>query len=231
MVARGEFREDLMYRIMVVHLEVPPLREHREDIRALVAHTIARTGAPLSISEEAMQVLERYRWPGNVRELQNVIEQLVWLNVADTIDVKDLPPALVASALGAVTPARERRRRVADHIYEALVSGSCSFWEHVHPMFINRDLTRADLMALVRQGLAATGGNYRALLPLLGMNPSDYKRFLNLLSTHDCTVDFREFRSGRVQTDRRLEPAFQFPMIKAGLAGTGPSTPNTTPSS
>ena len=58
-------------------------------------------------------------------------------------------------------------------------------------------ITRADLVGLVRRGLAATGGNYRAVLATLGMQPGDYKRFLNLLSTHGCTVDFREFRSGR----------------------------------
>ena len=96
MVARGLFREDLMYRIMVVHLVVPPLRERREDIPELIEHIVERSGAPLSISEEAMQVLERYRWPGNVRELQNVVEQMIWLSGAE-IGVKDLPPALVAA--------------------------------------------------------------------------------------------------------------------------------------
>ena len=214
MVTRGQFREDLMYRIMVVHLEVPPLRDRAEDIRELIAHITERNGAPLSISEDALHVLERYRWPGNVRELQNVIEQLIWLS-GEEVGVKDLPPALVASTRGKATPARDRRRRMADHLYEALVAGTCSFWEQVYPMFINRDLTREDLMGLVRQGLAATAGNYRALLPLLGMEPGDYKRFLNLLSTHGCTVDFREFRSGRPSRERPIEPLFKFPTVEA----------------
>ena len=86
---------------------------------------------------------------------------------------------------------------MSDFLYEGLVSGSSSFWEHVYPMFINRDITRADLMALVRQCLFETSGNYRAVLRLLRMEPGDYKRFLNFLSTHDCTVNFREFRSGQ----------------------------------
>jgi hypothetical protein len=72
-------------------------------------------------------------------------------------------------------------------------------------MFINRDLTRAELIALVRRALVTTSGNYRALLRLFGMAPSDYKRFLNLLSTHGCTVDFREFRSGDASVDRPTE--------------------------
>jgi hypothetical protein len=106
---------------------------------------------------------------------------------------------------------------MADHLYEALQAGTCSFWEHVYPMFINRDLTRDDLMGLVRQGLAATAGNYRAVLPLLGMQPADYKRFLNLLSTHGCTVDFRDFRSGRQAKERQIEPLFKLPTTSSAL--------------
>jgi transcriptional regulator with PAS, ATPase and Fis domain len=211
MVANGEFREDLMYRIMVVHLVVPPLRERREDIRELVARLVAESGAPLNISEEAMAALERHHWPGNVRELQNVVEQLVWLHPEESVSVKDLPTAVLNGGNGAMVPKRDRRKRVADHMYEALVSRSCSFWEHVYPMFIGRDLTRADLTAVVRRGLATTSGNYRALLQLFGMAPSDYKRFLNLLSTHGCNVDFREFRSGKGTIERAIEPVFKVP--------------------
>jgi transcriptional regulator with PAS, ATPase and Fis domain len=211
LVARGLFREDLMYRIMVVHLQVPPLRERRDDIPVLVSNILQRGGLAINLSDEAMGLLARYHWPGNVRELQNVIEQLAWLNVDAEIEATDLPPALVQSAHGAVVPARERRKRVADHLYEALKAGTCSFWEHVYPMFINRDITRADIMTIVRQALIETSGNYRALVQLLGMAPGDYKRFLNFLSTHGCSVDFREFRSGRVSRERLIEPPFQIP--------------------
>ena len=100
---------------------------------------------------------------------------------------------------------------MSDFLYEGLVSGSQSFWEHVYPMFINRDITRADLMALVRQCLSETSGNYRAVLRLLRMEPGDYKRFLNFLSTHDCTVDFREFRSGQGQRERLIAPPLRIP--------------------
>jgi DNA-binding NtrC family response regulator len=220
LVVRGQFREDLMYRIMVVHLEVPPLRKRREDIRALVGHVIDRHQLSLVISDQAMTALERYHWPGNVRELQNVIEQLAWLNDTGSIDVDELPPTLVASSRGSVVPARERRKRVSDHLYESLVSRTCSFWEHVYPMFINRDITRADITALVRQALTETSGNYRALLRLLGISPNDYKRFLNFLSTHDCSVNFREFRSGGASRERPLEPPFTIPV--AGPPNTDP---------
>jgi transcriptional regulator with PAS, ATPase and Fis domain len=218
MVARGLFREDLMYRIMVVHLEVPPLRERREDIRTLIEHIVRTSGASLSFSDDAMRLLERYRWPGNVRELQNVMEQLIWMG-GEKVDVGDLPPAVVAAVDGTVTPSLERRQLTADHLYAALVGGACSFWTDVYPMFINRDITRADLVGLVRRALAHTNGNYRAVLSLLRMESSDYKRFLNLLSTHGCTVDFREFRSGRAQPDRAIEPSFKLPSLKDALLG------------
>jgi len=218
LVARGQFREDLMYRIMVVHLQVPPLRDRREDIPLLVSHIVGRSGLSLELADDAMQVLTRYQWPGNVRELQNVIEQLAWLHVGSKVSARDLPPALVQSANGAVVPARERRKRVADHLYDALRTGTCSFWEQVYPMFINRDITRADIIAIVRQALIETSGNYRALVQLLGMTPGDYKRFLNFLSTHSCTVDFREFRSGGAPRERLIEPLIQIPAVRPATA-------------
>jgi hypothetical protein len=63
-------------------------------------------------------------------------------------------------------------------------------------------------MAIVRQALLETSGNYRAVLQVLGMPPNDYKRFLNFLSTHACNVDFREFRSGRASRERPMDPPF-----------------------
>jgi len=62
-------------------------------------------------------------------------------------------------------------------------------------LFLDRDLTRHDLCELVRRGLAATRGNYQAVVRLFGMKGTDYKRFLNFLGTHDCVVDFREYRT------------------------------------
>ena len=117
MIDRGEFREDLLYRIKVTHLHVPPLRQRREDIRPLIEHTIARTGRHVQVSPEALALLEAYPWPGNVRELQNVMEQLVALAVNDTIAVDDLPPTIVVSGQpGHAYPKKERRRRVSDAI-------------------------------------------------------------------------------------------------------------------
>jgi transcriptional regulator with PAS, ATPase and Fis domain len=200
MIDRGEFREDLYYRIKVTHLHVPSLRQRRDDIRPLVEHTIVRCGKSVVLDEAALRLLEAYSWPGNVRELQNVVEQLVALASRDTITADDLPPSIVvASQTGHAYPKKERRRRVSDDLYDGLVSGGMNFWNDVHATFTSRDLTRNDIRQLFRRGLAATGGNYRAVLQLFGMEPQDYKRLMNFLAAHDCAIDYREFRQPRVE--------------------------------
>ena len=200
-VSAGEFREDLLYRLRVIHLHVPPLRERREDVPLIIEYLLNRTGRGVSMSEEAAQVLQRYRWPGNVRELQNVVEQATWLAEGGVIELEHLPKA-VRTAGDALLPARERRRQVADELYDALVSGGYSFWEHVHPIFLARDITRHDIRELVTRGLRTTHGNYRALLRLFGMSHTDYKRFHNFLMTHGCKVDYRAFRQGNPEPSR-----------------------------
>jgi two-component system, NtrC family, response regulator len=95
-VAAGVFREDLFYRLNVIHIEVPPLRERMEDIRLLVSHFIEKYGntGKIELTPQAWEVLYTYTWPGNVRELENVIERAVVLNSGGVIDLKDLPAEL-----------------------------------------------------------------------------------------------------------------------------------------
>ena len=194
-VASGHFREDLLYRLRVIHIAVPPLRERVDDIPALVEHALGKTRPRLTCSSDAMRALTRHRWPGNVRELQNVVEQATWLADGSTIDVADLPENIRSAASGLVVT-HERRRQVADQLFEALVQRNCTFWEDIYPLFLSRDLTRHDIRELVSRGLAATQGNYRATMTLFGMPQSDYHRFHNFLTAHDSKVDFRKFRNG-----------------------------------
>jgi transcriptional regulator with PAS, ATPase and Fis domain len=212
LIAQGLFREDLMYRLRVIHLEVPPLRDRRDDIRLLVQHFVERLGKRVRFTDEALQVMVRHRWPGNVRELENVVAQAVWLAADEVVDVPQLPPAVRAAAQ-TVLPMAERRRRVADELYNALVTSGYSFWEHIYPLFLSRDITRHDVRELVRRGLTTTQGSYRALLKLFGMSPRDYKRFLNFLAAHGCGSDFREFRSGTPEVSRR--PQIVLPPLNA----------------
>jgi len=105
-VRQGRFRDDLYYRLNVITLTLPPLRERREDIPELVNHFLtsrAITRTPLSISTEALDILCRYDWPGNVRELANVLERAQILAEGSVIMPADLPENLVAAARWSTT--------------------------------------------------------------------------------------------------------------------------------
>jgi two-component system nitrogen regulation response regulator NtrX len=111
----GRFREDLFYRLNVVPVRLPPLRERREDIPELVSHFLTRFAAerrmqPPRISEEAMAALQAHDWPGNVRQLRNIIERTLILTPGDRvscIEVDLLPPEILDShnAMGGATTA------------------------------------------------------------------------------------------------------------------------------
>ncbi len=201
MVSRGLFRDDLLFRIDVTRIEIPPLRERSQDIPALVSHLMAKCGGSLTISDAAMRLLESYRWPGNVRELQNVVEQLVSLVSGRAVEPSDLPRTIVASHRDYKHVIHDRRRSVAADLYEGLTSGGMRFWDDVHTLFIDRDITRADLRQLIRRGLVTSAGSYRGLLELFGMDQADYKRLLNFLAAHDCRVEAREFRPAARASD------------------------------
>ena len=99
-VQSGTFREDLYYRLNVIAIGLPSLRERREDVPLIVAHFLkarlhSRNGRPLQISRPAMQALLAYDWPGNVRELENAIERASALCETDILQVGDLPPAVL----------------------------------------------------------------------------------------------------------------------------------------
>jgi len=99
-IATGDLREDLYYRINVIPIQLPPLRQRREDIPALVEHFLKQYSQQLAIerkhiSVDAMRLLESYHWPGNVRELENIVERAVALSADDTITTKDLPSQLI----------------------------------------------------------------------------------------------------------------------------------------
>jgi DNA-binding NtrC family response regulator len=110
MVAEGQFREDLFYRLNVIPVHLPPLRERKEDIPLLVQHFLAilRNGAPtsLTVSQEAMRRLMSFSWPGNVRQLENAVERAVALSAGRTqIDAGDLPTEVQNAQVTALTTA------------------------------------------------------------------------------------------------------------------------------
>ncbi|HYU79283.1 MAG TPA: sigma-54 dependent transcriptional regulator, partial [Vicinamibacterales bacterium] len=101
-VHEGKFRQDLYYRLGVVVIKLPPLRERREDIPLLVDRFVhaaqSKAGKRVEISQDALDALANYTWPGNVRELENVIERLVVFNRSTVIHAGDLPATITPSA-------------------------------------------------------------------------------------------------------------------------------------
>jgi DNA-binding NtrC family response regulator len=150
-VKAGRFREDLFFRLHVVPVEVPPLRERRDDIPALVQFFVERNNrafgrSVVGVSGPAMDMLQRYRWPGNVRELRNVVERSMILLAGDVIGPGDLPPELRLSSSGSA-------------------SARC-------PFVLPEDGVELDAVerGLLEQALTRTGGNQSASARLLGIS-------------------------------------------------------------
>ncbi len=164
-IPKGEFREDLYYRLNVISIELPPLRDRREDIPALAEHFLARyareLAKPARMSAEVLDRLIHYRWPGNIRELQNVLERAVVLCEGEQLTVADLPREILEPA---GTPAPEPAPSAA--LVEATEPGSPE-----HPT----DLTaRLDALekAIILEALQKFRWNQTKVAAALGLKRS-----------------------------------------------------------
>jgi DNA-binding NtrC family response regulator len=212
-IASKEFREDLYYRLNVIHITIPPLRSRREDIPVFLQYFLRsyadqRGIEPPELAPEALAQLIAYDWPGNVRQLKNVVERLIVRARTGRLTVADLPIEITdwgRPILDTPPPAAS----VVQELYARLVTRRESFWTAVYPAFMSRDLTRRDLRGLLQKGLQQTGGNYKVLVQLFNMDASDYKRFLNFLRKHECQVPFKRFRTPRpwLEAEPRAQPA------------------------
>jgi len=203
-IAEKDFREDLYYRLNVVHIEVPPLRERREDVPLLMTHFLrvfsdAHRRPLAEVSAEAMAYLTDYTWPGNVRELKNITERLVLKCRAGRIDVDALPIEVTCARqrVETVTAAGPAEQSLHEELFTRLVQGTETFWSGVYEPFMTRDLTRRTVRELIRLGLEHTRGNYKLLVTTFNMPPDDYKKFLNFLQKYQCHVPFQGFRMMR----------------------------------
>jgi Nif-specific regulatory protein len=160
-IAAGTFRSDLYYRLNVVSITMPPLRERREDIPLLASHFAARHGRDIrgresGISPAARALLVRYDWPGNVRELSNAIERAVVLGADDTLRPEDLPEALLETA-----PAAEGS---TTRFHDAL-----------------NDLKRRLIVEAVRE----SGGTITRAAERLGLHPNHLHRLITALGLRE----------------------------------------------
>ena len=196
----GAFREDLYYRLNVIHITIPPLRERREDVTLLLDHFFSHYArvygsAPPELSAEMHRRLQNHDWPGNVRELRNLAERLVIRARHRGIVEADLPRELRPAPAPAAVAAASR----VEKLYHRVVDDQESFWTAVYDPFMDRDLTREDVRALVTKGLHETRGNYVMLVRLFNLEARDYKRFLNILHKHGCHIPVAPFRAAAVR--------------------------------
>jgi two-component system response regulator PilR (NtrC family) len=173
LVNRGDFREDLFYRLSVFAIQVPPLRNRLDDIPLLVD---AMLNGRKQISNGALDKLQLYDFPGNVRELENIIESAVYTAPDETIEechivLPDSAPAGVIDIL---------------HVE--------NFWDSVARPYADRLITRTHVENVVRRGLQQSHGSYRRLVRLFNLPDSDYKRFMDFLRRHRCNIDYRQYR-------------------------------------
>ena len=158
MVKEGQFREDLFYRLSVVPVDLPPLRERREDIKPLTLSFLAvfckeNHKEIISVSPEAMDVLTKYQWPGNVRELKNIVERAVLLETSDTLTTDYLPGHLMASDESGIAENDEDLRTL----------------EEVSKLYIREVLEKA-------------GGNKTRAAEILGINRTSLWRMIRRLN-------------------------------------------------
>lgn len=149
MVREGKFREDLYYRLSVVPLRLPPLRERQDDVPLLLAHYLERFAkengvAPARLSPEALAVLVRYPWPGNIRELRNACENLAVLRAGKTVAAGDLDPRFAQPAPAAAAAAPPAAANILDRAQNE--------------------------KQLLKQALAAAGGNRTRAAELMGIS-------------------------------------------------------------
>jgi two-component system nitrogen regulation response regulator GlnG len=179
-VRQGLFREDLYYRLNVVPLRIPPLRERTEDIPELVAHFLSQSQdsalSAKTIEPQAMERLQRYRWPGNVRELENLIQRLVALYSQPVIDIRTIEAELSDTSASADSGSAEDAQSLADAVEH-----------HIRPLFSanNGELPESGLYArtlrefekpLISLTLEATGGNQIKAAALLGVNRNTLRK-------------------------------------------------------
>ena len=164
-----------------------------------------------------MEQLLAHRWPGNIREVKNVVERVILKVNGRQVRAVDLPPDVFGAPRAAAAATEVKAEAApatsqADELAARMLKHGESFWSVVYPLFMSRDLTRADLRKIIKIGLESTNGNYRLLTQLFNMGDEDYKKFLNFLRKYDCHLPFQLFRvapgrSGSASSSQNRTPA------------------------
>ncbi|MBE7637324.1 nitrogen regulation protein NR(I) [Sneathiella sp. P13V-1] len=179
-VRQGLFREDLFYRLNVVPLRLPPLRERSEDIPDLVRHFLALTqeeGLPVkSIDNEALEILKKHKWPGNVRELENLVQRLVALYSEEVIDAKVVAMELQPTASTPSTDVIPEDESLGDAVERHIAKYFAAHPGSLPPSGLYERVIREVERPLITLSLDATNGNQIRTAELLGLNRNTLRK-------------------------------------------------------
>jgi two-component system nitrogen regulation response regulator GlnG len=180
-IALGLFREDLFYRLNVVPLRLPPLRERREDIPDLVRHFMfqaEKAGLPRkTLTQEAFDTLKRYNWPGNVRELENLVRRLSALYSQEIIGAESIENEFASGPMTSSFESQSAGKAKLDEWMEAYLSDYfSSFGEELPPPGLYGRIIHDVETPLINAALAATRGNQIKAAELLGLNRNTLRK-------------------------------------------------------
>ena len=185
----GQFRKDLLYRLRVLHIKLPPLRTRQDDIPMLAHAFLKKLNAANKttkyLAAGVVDHLSMQRFPGNVRELQNAIERAFFLTKG--IMITEVP--LEGNTSADKGPAEE-----VQNWFKDLSEGRKDFWSAIHSRYKRRDISREKVIALVDFGLRATRGSYKTMASTFRLKEKEYRRFMDFLRRNDCLLDFRPYR-------------------------------------
>ncbi len=191
-IALGQFREDLFYRLNVVPMRLPPLRERIEDVGDLVRHFLrqaAREGlGQKAIETAAIERMKSYPWPGNVRELENFVRRLAALNPEDTLTVPMVDQHLIETGPTAPAETSATPKDLSEQVERYLAQYFASFGRDLPPPGLYDRIIRQVEQPLLSAALAATRGNQIRAAELLGLNR-------NTLRSRIRELDIRVFRT------------------------------------
>jgi transcriptional regulator with PAS, ATPase and Fis domain len=190
LVRDGKFRQDLLYRLKVLHIPLPPLRSRKEDIPILATTFLERINTSNQSKKyfgpRIMEKFMRHDFPGNVRELQNAVERAFYTSTGAVITEVDF----FQQTSSIDRPAESE----TESWFKDLVEGRENFWSDVHDRYKRRDISRERVVALVDFGLRTTSGRYKKMASMLQIPNEEYHRFMDFLRRSQCLLDFRPYR-------------------------------------
>jgi DNA-binding NtrC family response regulator len=173
-VERGTFRRDLFFRLKIVTMRLPALRERREDIPKLVDHFLSRYGQRHTITPETLRLLLSWHWPGNVRELENCIQHMVAVSGGPLIHVHDMP-STIANSVHATSPLLEMAAAVGGSVSPEMNNAdSEALVEHLDTVLPLTELERREILKAIR----VTRGDRGAAASMLGIGRTTLYRKL-----------------------------------------------------